>query len=263
MRSGDNRCSTPQSAIGGSTNRAEGDVDLQVFARFFAGTPTNGVMVDVGAARPDFLSVSASFRGRGWRVIALEPNPEFCEMHKRLGHEIYPYACGDHDEDNVPFVVVNSHEADYEGGKVSFESFSSLSIKDSYAALNPGMDVKEIRVALRKLDTVLAAHAEDVQEIDLVSIDVEGWELEVLEGLSFEKYRPKVIILENLFDDTAYVEAMSARGYTRWTHNHLNDVYVRRGFQGTGLNRFWMPFLETVVPFIKRIARRIQRIGRS
>jgi hypothetical protein len=127
-------------------NRAEGDVDLKVYARFFSGTPTNGLLIDVGAARRDFLSVGASFRNRGWRVIAIEPNPEFYEMHRRLGHEIYAYACGDHDEDDVSFCLVNSHGSDYEGGKVSFESFSSLSIKESYTALNPPLDVKKIQV---------------------------------------------------------------------------------------------------------------------
>ena len=244
-------------------NRAEGDVDLQVFARFFSGTPTQGVMVDVGAARPNYLSIGASFRNRGWRVIAIEPNPEFYEMHKALGHEVYAYACGAHDEDNVSFSVVDSHEADYEGGKVSFESFSSLSIKDSYAALNPGMDVKKIQVTLRKLDTILATHAAEVGEIDILSVDVEGWELEVLQGLSFGKYRPKVLILENLFDDVAYVDAMLTKGYTRWVHNHLNDVYVRRGFQGTGINRYWMPLIERSMSSIKRIRRLFTRIAQS
>ena len=240
-------------------NRAEGDVDLQVFSRFFLGTPSRGVMVDVGAARPDYLSISASFRSRGWRVIAIEPNPEFYEMHKRLGHEVYAYACGTHDEDDAPFSVVNSHGADYEGGEVSFESLSSLSIKASYAAQSPNLDVKQILVKLRKLDSILSNHADDIAEIDVISIDVEGWEMEVLQGLSFEKYRPKVIILENMFDDAAYVKAMRGRGYTRWTHNQLNDVYVRDGFQGTGLNRFWMPLAEGAVTLTRRVIGRIKR----
>lgn len=217
-------------------------------------------MVDVGAARPDYLSVSASFRARGWRVIAIEPNPEFHEMHRQLGHEVYAYACGDRDEDNVPFAVVNSHAADYEGGKVSFESFSSLSIKASYAAQSPNLDVREILVKLRKLDSILASHADDIAEIDIISIDVEGWEMEVLQGLTFEKFRPKVIILENMFDDHSYVQTMRDRGYTRWTHNHLNDVYVREGFQGTGLNRFWMPLIEGATSLTKRIIARLKRL---
>jgi hypothetical protein len=87
--------------------------------------------------------------------------------------------------------------------------------------------------------------------------------MEVLQGLSLEKYRPKVIILENLFDDPAYVQAMAAKGYRRWAHNHLNDVYVRKGFQGTGINRLWLPVTERVASLIKRIARRISRLAKT
>lgn len=60
-------------------------------------------------------------------------------------------------------------------------------------------NTKKIAVNVRKLDTILAAHYPEVEEIDIVSVDVEGWELTVMRGLTFEKYRPKVVILENLF----------------------------------------------------------------
>ena len=36
------------------------------------------------------------------------------------------------------------------------------------------------------------------KEIDVLSIDVEGFELKVLNGLDFTKYKPKVIIIEFL-----------------------------------------------------------------
>ena len=33
-------------------------------------------------------------------------------------------------------------------------------------------------------------------EIDFISIDVEGFELNVLKGLDFKKYKPKLVVLE-------------------------------------------------------------------
>src|SRR6266849_5886728 len=111
---------------------AEGGVDGLVAHRFFSGP---GIFVEVGAARPDFLSVSAHFREFGWRVIAIEPIPEFCELQRKAGHEVLQYACGEVDQDGVDFTVVDSHEGAYEDGNVSFESFSSLGIKPSYATL--------------------------------------------------------------------------------------------------------------------------------
>lgn len=107
--------------------RGEGELDRIVYEHFFPAAPT-GVFVDVGAARPDFLSMSALYRELGWRVIAIEPNPVFCEAQRAAGHEVLEYACGDRDEDDVDFEIVDLHGAVYEGGPVSFESFSSLHV---------------------------------------------------------------------------------------------------------------------------------------
>jgi FkbM family methyltransferase len=205
--------------------QSEGGVDRLVYDQFFPGV-TSGVFVDVGAARPDFLSVSALYRDRGWRVIAIEPNPVFCEAYRAAGFEVLEYACADRDEDNVPFQVVNSHGAVYEGGAVSFESFSALRVKDSYRTLRDSLDVREIRVNVRRLDTLLAEHAPDLDRLDVLSVDVEGWELEVLAGLSFERYRPRVLIVENLFEEPAYRQWLDRHGYSLWRQVAPNDVYV-------------------------------------
>jgi FkbM family methyltransferase len=149
-----------------SVNRAEGEVDKVVQQRFFR-NQNAGIFVDVGAANPDYLSVSALYRSLGWKIIAIEPNPVFCEMHRKRGHDVLQYACGDRDEDEVDFCVVDSHGAPYENGQVSYESFSSLAIKESYARIRPQLDVERIKVKLRRLDTILQTHAPEVQRIDI------------------------------------------------------------------------------------------------
>lgn len=207
-------------------SRAEGGEDRLVMERFFR-EKGRGVIVEVGAARPDYLSMSALFRAMGWRALAIEPNPAYGEHYRRLGLEVLPYACGDHDEDDVDFVVVNSHGAKYRGGSVMYESWSSLSIKDSRAELKSDLDVTRIKVNLRRLDSILQAHAPDVGEIDIVSVDVEGWELEALSGLDFDRYKPRVLIVENLFYEASYRAFMEDRGYVLWRRVRPNDVYVR------------------------------------
>jgi FkbM family methyltransferase len=183
----------------------EGGLDRIVHERFFAGV-TDGVFIDVGAARPDFLSMSALYRQLGWRVIAVEPNPVFAAAHRVAGHDVLEYACSDRDADGVDFEVVDLHGAVYEGGGVSFESFSSLKVKDAYRALRDDeLDIRRIKVNVRRLDTILAEHAPELDRVDVVSVDVEGWELEVLAGFSLEHYRPRVLIVENLLDDLATV----------------------------------------------------------
>jgi len=149
------------------------------------------------------------------------------------------YACGDRDEDNVDFFVVDSHGAQYANGCVSYESFSSLFIKDSYAALNDNLDIKQIQVNLRRLDTILKTHAPDIDRIDILSIDVEGWELEVLSGLDISRYRPRVMIIENLFNSEEYRSYMKSVGYSLWKCIPPNDIYVRNKFVTGFIRRFF------------------------
>lgn len=208
------------------TAGAEGGLDRIVQDHFFPHA-SHGLFVDVGAAGPEFLSMSASFRARGWRVIAVEPNPVFCAAHRALGHEVLEFACADRDVDGVPFEVVDSHGSEYEGGRVSFESFSSLAVKDSYRTLgSTALDIRTLTVNVRRLDTLLAAYAPELERVDVVSIDVEGWELEVLRGFSLERYRPAVLIVENVFEDDTYRRALDDRGYVLWRHVRPNDVYT-------------------------------------
>ena len=215
-----------ESSKAGQVNRAEGDVDRLVNERFFA-NENQGVFVDVGAARPDYLSVSNLFRTKGWKVLAVEPNPGYSDHYERLGIERLPYACGDHDEDDVDFVVVNSHDAEYRDGNVTYESWSSLAIKDTYSELKSDLDTTKIKVNLRRLDTIIKAHAPDADQVDMISLDIEGWELEALSGLDFDQYKPRVLVVENLFYESSYRKFMKERGYALWRCLPPNDIYVR------------------------------------
>jgi FkbM family methyltransferase len=207
-------------------SRGEHHLDLIIRDAFFANA-ASGVFIDVGAATPAFLSLSALYRDLGWRVIAVEPNPVFCRTWREAGLDVLEYACGDRDEDDVLFELVDSHGSMYEGGRVSFEAFSSLRVKPEYRqAAGEELDVRPIKVRLRRLDTILAEHYPGLDRIDVVSVDVEGWELEVLQGFSLERYRPEVLVVENMLENDSYRSALANRGYRLWRHIRPNDVYV-------------------------------------
>ena len=198
------------------------EVEQIVYDTFFRDRAP-GVMIEVGAARPDFLNQGAHFRARGWRVLSVEPNPRFAALHRARGHEIHQYACGDTDADGVEFCVVHARE----DGEISNESYSSLSIKPEYGALNDNLDIEKIRVSVRRLDTILASNAPEIARIDCLAIDVEGWELEVLRGFNLERFAPRVIVVENLLRAQSYRDYMSERGYRLWGTIHPNEVYIK------------------------------------
>ena len=209
---------------------AEDNIDQIVRQNFFK-TKTDGVIIDVGAAGPEYLSISAHFRSIGWRVIAIEPNPAFVDLYKAQGIEVLQYACGDHDDDNVEFFVVTSSRVNYLGGVVTHESISSLGIKEEFVqlldTLGDRASVTPIKVKLRKLDAILSTHAPDIGHVDVLAVDVEGWEMAVIRGFSIEKYSPSVVILENQFKKPEYTEEMKVAGYALWASLGLNEIYVK------------------------------------
>ncbi len=172
--------------------------------------------------------MSAAFRLLGWKVIAVEPNPAYLPYYTDMGLDVLQYACGAEDRDGMDFSVVDSEGADYKGGNISFESFSSLAIKPEYRGMKEELNISHIEVDVRRADTILEQHAPEVSELDIVSVDVEGWELEALGGLDFRRYRPKVLIVENMFRSPDYTAFFAERGYVCWRHLAPNEIYVRR-----------------------------------
>ncbi len=242
----------------GAVNRAESDIDVVVRDRFFPRT-ASGLFVEVGAARPDFLSISALYRSLGWKVLSIEPNLSYAPIYADRGLEVLPYACGPEDKDDVDFCVVDSHGATYEGGQVSFEAWSSFSIKPDYANLNPDLDVSHIKVAMRRLDTIMQNHAPGVGAFDIISIDVEGWELEVLDGLTFSKHPPKVLVIENLFLEERYRNYMRTRGYILWRCLPPNEIYIRDGMIGSA-ERVTCSLMNAVVTSAWRARKAIRKL---
>ena len=57
-----------------------------------------------------------------------------------------------------------------------------------------GINRKKYELTTKKLQTVLDEN--NINKIDFFSLDVEGYELNVLQGLDFSKIRPKYILIE-------------------------------------------------------------------
>lgn len=92
---------------------------------------------------------------------------------------MYEYACSYEDRDDVAFQVVNwrGHQ-NYRSHAITDHSFSSLEVKDAYLKKHKFASIdslahREIRVSVRRLDTIIRQI--NVDTIDFVSIDVEGW----------------------------------------------------------------------------------------
>jgi FkbM family methyltransferase len=96
---------------------------------------------------------------------------------------------------------------------------------ENWTAKASALDEEEIRyefvVPTRTLDSILESL--NVATVDFFSLDVEGYELEVLKGFSIEKYLPKVLLVEwhddiqkiiDVVDNThKFIEKLSLHDY--------------------------------------------------
>jgi FkbM family methyltransferase len=196
---------------------AEFNTDKYIRETFFSDFDYKGTMIEVGAGPTTFFSMSKHFRDTGWRCICIDPNPKFVEAHKKIGNEIYQLACSNFEGTNNFKIVSTGWPEENDG-----ISYSSLEIKYDM----PNHPFQEITVNVTKLDTLLESL--NVNKIDFVSIDVEGWELEVMQGFSPEKYTPKVILLENYTHKNEYIEYMDSIGYTLKEKIKYNYIFEKR-----------------------------------
>ena len=61
--------------------------------------------------------------------------------------------------------------------------------------------------------------------IDIMSIDVEGGELKVLHGIDLNKYKVKIMVIENVFNDTQIYEYLKQYNYVLDKRIDYNEYY--------------------------------------
>jgi FkbM family methyltransferase len=168
-----------------------------------------GVFVEVGANDPVVGSQSFSFEQRGWDGLLVEPLAECVQRLKTLRKaKVIEAAAGSPEDEGkeLPLLVA--------GG------LSTLS--DQIKQL---VEPEETRlVPIRTLDSMLAEAG--IETIDFLSIDVEGHEVDVLKGFSIDRYRPRLLLLEDDAHTRAKHDYLTSKGYRLVRRTNLNNWYV-------------------------------------
>jgi FkbM family methyltransferase len=186
------------------------DDEERLIEEFF-GHAKSGYFVDVGAAHPQFGSQSWHLEQAGWSGVVVEPRPDMAQQLRQARRaKVYEVACSS--PRNAGRTMPMQVAADY----------SSLNDTLVIAALRPQGVVS---VAIRTLDDILE-DARAPAPIDFVSLDVEGHEIEVLEGFDLERWRPRLILTEDHVLDLRLHRLLQRRGYKWVRRTSLNGWYV-------------------------------------
>jgi hypothetical protein len=122
------------------------------------------------------------------------------------------------------------HVADMTSGE--YEAVSALELDtrlvDAHRHLLTGFH--DVRVEVKTLDQCLASFLEVLppgrHSIDFMTVDTEGTELSVIQGLDLERWRIRLLVIENNFDDGEVGDHLRTFGYIRQERYQVNDFFT-------------------------------------
>jgi FkbM family methyltransferase len=187
----------------------------------FAGRKS-GTYIDVGAGHPVADNVSFWFYERGWRGVVVEPQAELADLYARLRPRDTA-VCGllGRESGEIDFHVVDR-----------LHGFSTTVEHIAQKAQQFGAGYRTVRTPMVTLAQLCAEH--DLNEIDFLKIDVEGGEADVVHGGDWQRYRPKVVVIEAVMPGSsepawaAWEPFLMAQGYQFALFDTLNRFYVAR-----------------------------------
>jgi len=147
---------------------------------------SRGTYIDVGANHPTVQSNTRYFYDRGWSGLAVDGNSEFeKEWREHRPRDVF-----------VP-ALVSSEIKDVEFSIYPDSTLSSID-RDSIARYTARYGDQPIRKEIRQTTTLFDLKNRYLQqeEIHLLSVDVEGEDLNCLVGAKLDQWAPGVIIVE-------------------------------------------------------------------
>lgn len=206
---------------------------------------TNGseVYIDVGCNHPTIHNNSYFFEKQfGYRVIAIDALPEMRDLWAA-------------ERPSATFVESAVGKC---FGEVEFNATSGDQISSMFSAVvgssnkAEGLNHKTRVVKLRPLSSILKEFR--ISRASIVSIDVEGFELDAIMGIDFTSFRSDIFIIEN---NSVYGagnndvrEIMLSNGYTLYARIwNMDDIWVYTGRANSGFMRAMNPFQRLPLKF--------------
>jgi len=148
-----------------------------------------GFYVDVGAHHPKRFSNTYYFYKKGWRGINIDAMPGSMILFRKMRPR----------DINLEIAISNKKR------ELTYYMFNETALNTFTKSLAKKRDgkekykvCKEIKIKTLTLEEVLNNYLLKNMEIDFLSIDVEGLDFQVLRSNNWYKYKPKVILIEDL-----------------------------------------------------------------
>jgi len=183
-----------------------------IIRNFFNGVD-DGFFVDVGAFHPYRISNTYLLYKMGWKGINIEPNPQnFSLFEKYRKRDINLNLAVSGTTRVVDFIC---------NGEFSGIDDEQYFLKDTLS------EADRISVKSRPLSDIFDEYLPKNQTIDVMDVDCEGLDEEVLLSNNWEKYRPKMLLVEAHTDVENLDLLLVSLGYQIHTTLDITRIYVQ------------------------------------
>jgi FkbM family methyltransferase len=192
----------------------------RLLARIFEGK-RSGLCIEVGANDGVNDSTTYYFEQQGWDCLLIEPNPDLCIAIRAVRNARLFECAASAAEGSATLYIAEGAERAHGVSGLGADEHARRRISAF------GFVARPLQVTKRRLDDMLE-EAGITRSPDFITIDVEGHELEVLQGLSIDKWKPHIILAEDNshFEDDRVPRYLNRFGYKPFRRTGVNDWYA-------------------------------------
>lgn len=181
------------------------------------GNKRSGFFIDVGANDPVVFNNTKRFYDRGWSGINIEPNPSLLKrlVEQRPRDINLNLGLGLNNREKLPFYVVSAD---------TLSSFNKMDAERNCKIYKEKI-IETLNIPTQTLLNIFDDYVKE-SKVDFLSVDVEGFELDVLKGNDWDKYRPTLILIEINNNTERLVSYLENVNYVVVFKNSTNGIFL-------------------------------------
>ncbi|WP_413666206.1 FkbM family methyltransferase [Mucilaginibacter sp. Mucisp86] len=183
----------------------------------------NGVFVDIGAN--DGVTISNSYffeKNLGWAGICFEPLTEAFNKLEENRSSININGCASDKNYLDTFYNVHGYGEMLSGLKSKYDDRHLERINKTLEEY--GGHITETEVQCLDINDTLKEN--NIKNIDFISVDTEGGELNILQAIAFEAFKIKAVVVENNYSTPDIFHFMRSKGYFRVAYLSTDEIYL-------------------------------------
>ena len=170
---------------------------IDMMADFIFREKNKGIFIDIGCHHPMINNNTYPLYKRGWNGINIDIDYSAIDSFNFLRSK----------DTNIEIAVSDTI------GNSDLFFYHNRAAKNTLSK-EKGLDAKQIRsIKTTTLNKIIEESIYKDQKINFLTIDVEGFELNVLRGFDFKKYKPELVVLE-----------LIQGGMTEFFHQNITNI---------------------------------------